>query len=271
MTVTKPIGIPSDIYSTDYLLSPALEGYDDYLAGRVSKVKSHELAVLDVRPGARVLDLGCGRGEVVAELCRRGAVVAGVDYSWDAAALSHDLNAGNALVMQADAVALPFADGSFDRVLMGDVIEHLPWSMAIDALHEVERVLAPGGKALVHTSPNTWFITFVLPVLRLVLRVLRRDEVLAKFDEYERLRPLMHPNEMNPISFRRLMRRSGVSARTWVDRDVLRSGSSGWTSELATSRLVRLVGGLAGLLPFRLVLGNDLYAEIAARRPRSSG
>jgi SAM-dependent methyltransferase len=256
--------VPSTIYDKEYFLSNACDGLSDYLAGGVSVVKGRELDVLGVKPGHRVLDLGCGRGEVAAELLRRGASPTAIDYSWDAVVLTGELVGRDALVVQADGVALPFPAGTFDRVLLGDVIEHLPWSLAIRAMAEVDRVLAPHGRALIHTSPNTWFIALVKRPLSVALRVLRRDEVLARFAEYDRLRGPMHPNELNPITLPRLMRRAGVQAKTWVDRDVLRSGASEWTENLTTSKFVRIVGAIAGTWPLRFLLGNDLYALVEA-------
>lgn len=251
----------STLYSAEYFLSSACDGLTDYLAGGVSVVKARELDLLDVRSGQRVLDLGCGRGEVLAELARRGTRPTGLDYSEDAVRLTKKANA-DAGVVRADGTSLPFPDCTFDRVLLGDVIEHLPWPLAKRALAEVVRVLVPGGRALVHTSPNTWFIATVKPVLVLVLRVLRRREVLARFAEYDRLRYAMHPNELNPRRFPRLMREAGVDASVWVDPDVLRSGASEWTEQLSTRRLVRWLGVVAGTWPLRLVLGNDMYALI---------
>jgi SAM-dependent methyltransferase len=254
--------VPSTIYDRDYLLSDRLEGFTEYDSGTISHVKQRELDLLDVQPGHRVLDLGCGRGEVAAELRRRGALPVAIDYSWAATELARDLLGAAAPVVQADATALPFASGSFDRILLGDVIEHIPWALAVTSLGEIRRVLAPGGRALIHTSPNTWFVKFVLPVLLVVLRLLRRRDVVAKFGDYNRMRGLMHPNELNPVSIRRLFREARVPARTWVDADVLRSGASTWTSGLAANPLVRLVAAVAARPPFRLVLGNDLYALV---------
>jgi ubiquinone/menaquinone biosynthesis C-methylase UbiE len=253
---------PSTLYSTDYFLSGACEGLDEYLAGSVSVVKQRELDLLDVQPGHVVLDLGCGRGESSTELARRGARPVALDYSWDAVKLTQKAFDGSSAVLQGDATALPFPARCFDRVLLGDVIEHLPWNAGLHALAEVQRVLVPGGRALIHTSPNTWFVSTVMRPLRLVLRLLRRHEVLDRFGEYDRLRGEMHPNELNPLTIRRLMREAGVDARTWVDRDVLRSGASEWTAKLATSPMIRLLGKIAGLWPFRLILGNDLYALV---------
>jgi ubiquinone/menaquinone biosynthesis C-methylase UbiE len=255
---------PSTIYSEDYFLSGACEGLDEYLAGGLSQIKQHEFSYLDVQPGERVLDLGCGRGESAAEIIRLGASPIALDYAAAAVALTHQRLDGRNVVLRADATALPFVSGAFDRVLMGDVIEHLPWEVGAAALREVQRVLVPGGIAIIHTSPNRWFIACCMRPMRLVLRVMGHDVALSRFDEYERLREAMHPNELSPLAIKRLMRAAGVSATTWVDRDVLRSGASEWTEGLSRSPIVRLVTRVAARWPFRLVMGNDLYARIVA-------
>jgi len=162
-------------------------------------------------------------------------------------------------VAQANAVALPFRDRSFDRVLLSDVVEHVPWAMAEELLREVRRILVPSGRAVVHTAPNLWFISLVKRPLVLILRLTRRESALHRFAEYDRLRYLMHPNELSPVTFRRLMRGSGMPSRVWVDGDVLRSGSSEWTARWP-AWLVRALGAVAGSWPLKLLLGNDMYA-----------
>ncbi len=264
----RTVAVPADIYDTDYFLSNACEGLPEYLSRDLSILRRRELEQLDARPGDRVLDLGCGRGESAAELRRRGCTVVAMDYSWDAVALTAKLLDGDGAVVHADGSALPFRRNSFDRILLGDVIEHLPWRLAVEALQEVERVLLPEGRAVVHTSPNSWFVHTVKPLVVLAMRVLGRREVVARFAEYDRLRGPMHPNELSPRSLPRLLRAAGVRGRTWVDDDVLRSGSSEWTEELNRSRGLRAVARLLGMRPMRWVFGNDLYAVVEGRGPR---
>ncbi len=64
----------------------------------------------------------------------------------------------HAIVMQGDATCLPFADNSFDYVIMSEVLEHIPDRAA--ALGEIARVLAPDGIFIV-TTPN-WVSSFGL-------------------------------------------------------------------------------------------------------------
>lgn len=99
-------------------------------------------------PSVRVLDLGCGRGGVVEELHERAGRFVGVDADWRSLA-EHRLASLPRAVAQAE--ALPFPAGSFDRVCCSWVLEHLPDPER--ALREVARVLAPGG-CFVFLTPN---------------------------------------------------------------------------------------------------------------------
>jgi len=109
---------------------------------------------LGVRAGDRVLDLGCGFGRHAFEAARRGAAVIALDAGPDEVAQvratfgamveAGELGADHpASALQGDALALPFADGTFDRVIASEVLEHIPDDQA--AMHELARVLKPGG------------------------------------------------------------------------------------------------------------------------------
>ncbi|HEX3947317.1 MAG TPA: class I SAM-dependent methyltransferase [Acidimicrobiales bacterium] len=109
---------------------------------------------LGVGPGDRLLDLGCGFGRHAFEAARRGAAVVALDAGDDEVAGVRDtfgamLDAGElppgapAGAVQGDALHLPFADGTFDRVIASEVLEHIPDDRA--AMAELARVLRPGG------------------------------------------------------------------------------------------------------------------------------
>ena len=109
---------------------------------------------LGLRPGDRVLDMGCGAGRHAFELYRRGTDVIALDQDADELAAVSDMFAAmrvagevpdgaEADVKQGDALQLPFADEEFDRVVAAEVLEHVPDD--VTALAELVRVLRPGG------------------------------------------------------------------------------------------------------------------------------
>jgi SAM-dependent methyltransferase len=111
-----------------------------------------------IGPGDRVLDLGCGAGRHAFEALRRGAHVLALDTDQaelrQVAAMFAAMNeagevpaGGSAGVASADATAMPFPDGSFDRVIAAEVLEHIPADQV--AINELARVLRPGGRAAI--------------------------------------------------------------------------------------------------------------------------
>jgi 2-polyprenyl-6-hydroxyphenyl methylase/3-demethylubiquinone-9 3-methyltransferase len=102
--------------------------------------------------GRTVLDVGCGSGWFSREAARRGARVTSLDI---ALRLLHETGRkAETRRVNADACAMPFADGAFDMVISSECIEH-----TLDprlALREIHRVTRPGGRLLVTVPNQAW-------------------------------------------------------------------------------------------------------------------
>jgi len=119
---------------------------------------------LGLEPGDRLLDVGAGTGRHSFEGLRRGADVVALDLSQSDlhtaeatllamvdAGESHP--AGRSRTLVADALCLPFPDGSFDAVIASEVLEHI--SDDERAIGEISRVVKRGGRVAV-SVPRWW-------------------------------------------------------------------------------------------------------------------
>lgn len=97
--------------------------------------------LLDLQPGDRVLEIGCGQGHLTKRLAARGIDITGIDANPNASVVAE-----SELVVHMRAEALEFDDGEFDSIVGVHSIEHIPDLKG--AFAEIARVLKPGGKAL---------------------------------------------------------------------------------------------------------------------------
>lgn len=105
-------------------------------------------------PGSEILNAGAGQGTLTLLLERRGFRVTSSDVT--TATLDHLRRRVAGDVVYADMTRLPFADGRFDAVVAGEVLEHIENDAL--ALREVRRVLAPGGVVAVSVPAHPdWF------------------------------------------------------------------------------------------------------------------
>jgi len=109
----------------------------------------YALKMFDTDSCKRILDLGCGDAFFEERYPER---FIGIDVDVARLGQSHKRGVSNLLFGTAE--ALPFADGSFDGVLMKDVLEHFYLEQAFRILHEVTRVLESEGVLVITTTKN---------------------------------------------------------------------------------------------------------------------
>lgn len=129
-------------YGEAYFDGPREYGYGGYrYDGRWQPVAKDIVAHFGLKPGDRVLDVGCAKGFLVKDLLALGIDAYGVDVS--RYALLHCEREAIGRLHLGSADSLPFPDGSFAAVLAINSIHNLPRERCKTALREMQR-LAPG-------------------------------------------------------------------------------------------------------------------------------
>ena len=270
--------IPSDIYSENkfYLRSVGAYDYAKFIKsyGKCIPPRFQRLLkIADIEPGIRILDIGCGRGELVTLSVQQNVFGIGVDYAFDS--MKFCLNTRDVLLNGekgelnfacSNAKMLPFKDKSFDRIFIIDVVEHLYNWEAIKMLKEVKRVLTSSGFAIIHTLPNRWAIEYGYPAaLRVFGRLKRtpRDEI-----EHE-----SHVNEQDILHLADLIEKANLHHKIWLES--LSIEQAVWRKDLndpddyrqglysiLRSRPLVVLYRLINLLPLKLFFYNDVFAII---------
>ena len=118
--------------------------YDSARYARVNRWDRSHLdrvnRLISMRPGDRVLEVGCGQGHLTRALADQGLDIIGIDANPRAPEI-----AGSKLVRHMEAQNLEFDDGTFDAIVSVHAIEHIP--PLEEAFAEMVRVLKPGGEA----------------------------------------------------------------------------------------------------------------------------
>lgn len=225
MDKQKPVS--PELYTEEYFRS-ACEGYDEFNDSegkQLSRRLAQSFALAEILPGMAILDVGCGRGEILRHCAALGADAYGIDYAPVAVQMTQRIldnapvDGGRVAVAQSDAKKLPFPSGTFDRVLMFDVVEHLhPWELH-EAMREVHRVLKPDGRFIVHTAPNVWYDRYAYPVVRRVRTLMGQGEAYPR-DPRQFLVDVnahVHVNEQSWWSLAQALRRAGFAGKVWLD------------------------------------------------------
>ena len=269
--------VPAEVYDEETVLGFVGDGgYHDFIASRGERLPPRMVRALELmhlEPGMRVLDMGCGRGEILLHAARCGTEVVGIDYSADCLRLSRqtleiasDRERARVTLRQADATELPFRGQVFDRVLMLDIVEHLyDWQIG-HALGEAYRVLRPEGYVVLHTLPNRWALEYGYPLFRLFLDLRRRLPGTPRSD----VERSVHINEQDLLGLKRSLATAGFTVKVWLENLTLEQAT--WQNgrrfgdvrreayPILRHPAVRAVVSLLMHTPLRFIIANDIYA-----------
>jgi len=217
------------VYTKKYYLTDCT-GYNEYKKSLGEEFEPRFKEIIKyfaIKPNTRVLDVGCGRGEMVLFAAKMRAEGFGIDYSKNAIALANSLKKGKPFVLQQkmhflamDAKCIKFADSYFDTVILTDVIEHLYSEELEIVFKEIKRVLKNEGQLIIHTAPNRLFNDYgyryySYPISTLIVSIwnIFNKNKYPNIEKSGKLRTdshsIMHVNEPTYFSLQRLIKQYG--------------------------------------------------------------
>jgi cyclopropane fatty-acyl-phospholipid synthase-like methyltransferase len=231
--------VSSKTYSKNYFLCEC-EGYDYWersLGNELNPRLEYAWRLGRVKKGEKVLDFGCGRGELLVQAAKAKANAVGVDYSEEAISLSRKAIYENKLRKNANAIwiqgeRLPFPDNTFDVVFFLDVAEHLYQQELQTALSELARVMKRSGKLIIHTAPNKdWldvgyryysrFANFWAS--KLIWEPIYKTKLKYESDPRTKWDKKVHVNEQTVRSLLNRLKEAGFTKkRVWLDSEFRR-------------------------------------------------
>lgn len=245
---------------------------DEFIRSKGSHLRpriQYALKLADLRKGMHVLDIGCGRGEIVLYCARNDIEAVGVDYSKDVISIAERAKARHTEEQQRRMTFIcddvkNIKDVYFDRIFMLDLVEHLhDWEL--DQLFRVcLRLLKPAGEIIIHTLPNAWLYDITYKrIIRFFLRKLPEDPRGEK-------EKAIHINEMNIHHLNTLLRTNDFNGRIWIEDLMTRQARwhhkgevkgrqekiYRWMRNPLIGRLYRMVC----MTPLRLLIANDIFA-----------
>lgn len=163
----------------------------------------------------RILDVGCGRGELTYYIARQGAFSVGVDYSADSIRIANNTYGEgdkHLQFVQADIVKAENL-GQFDKIIMADVVEHIEQDFLEQIFMKLSDSLSEEGRLIVHTAPNRDYYEEYYPKIR--EEAIQKSFYLPQNPRsyYEQL---MHINEQTPSKLMQALSLFFPAVKIWT-------------------------------------------------------
>jgi 2-polyprenyl-3-methyl-5-hydroxy-6-metoxy-1,4-benzoquinol methylase len=174
--------------------------------------------IASLKPSGRVLDLGCGRGELAYYFAQQGFAVTAIDYSPTAIALAQQCFADQPEWQTgvtwhcADVNSVELPRQHYDLVIATDLIEHLTPAEVVRLYDRIGTWLKPDGLMVLHTFPNRWYYQYDYARKRRLAKQLGAylPQQPRSLDEQR-----LHINEQSPRILKQQLQRAFPHSLMW--------------------------------------------------------
>ncbi len=258
-----PKPVSSRYYTKKYFLNWG--AYPTFLKSKGRKLfLIHEriIAISRIKPGMKILDLGCGRGELLVKVAKLGAEATGIDFSKASICLAKKslLMLSKKLrpkikLMRGDVKELGQPNNYYDRIFLIDLIEHLrPWEVDI-LLNDIRKYLKTDGQIIIHTWPNRLVVDYGYPINNLWQLLRNKPKIKHKREKYDLI---MHINEQTQTSLKGSLKKHKYLSHVWLEKD-------GFYEDLeyigeTMGGIRRLIVKILARWPFKSIFFSNIYA-----------
>ncbi len=176
---------PEKFYTKDYFLKDC-GGWETFLkSGGKKLVKRFQVALkmVKIKKGMKVLDIGCGRGEVTHYCHQQGAEVVGLDFSQAAIKIAKKTYPQILFIHQDIFRYQP--ETKFSLIIMLDFIEHIPKSQFKNLLRKCHYWLKKDGQILIHTNEKKQEEAPGVPFHPTHINLLTSQELKSILNDYD--------------------------------------------------------------------------------------
>jgi 2-polyprenyl-3-methyl-5-hydroxy-6-metoxy-1,4-benzoquinol methylase len=272
------------IYTKEYYLTDCT-GHEEFKKYFGEKFEPRFIEILqDVKidKDMRVLDIGCGRGELVYYSAKIGAEAYGIDYSINAIKLANVLKDKKINTIRQrmhfsvmDAKKIKFTNSFFDVVFLTDVVEHLyPEELEL-VFREIKRVLKPRGQVVIHTAPNKIFNDytykyFCYPVAEIIVKLwnLLTNKRYPNIAEPKNLRvhshSEMHINEPTFFSLKKLFNKFNFTGSIKSTNITVRKENISFKDDLFN--FLVFLDPVSRYFPINIIFGSDFFSVLRNKK-----
>ena len=264
-------GVDPEVYDKKYFESS--DGAHYFAKEKTAPKFIYAINISGLTDGDSVLDIGCGRGDLMIALAHEGANVTGIDYSKDALEIAKKAIDKQPTELKekirtkhSNAACLDFPDTTFDFIFMTDLVEHLYPKELKKCFEECRRILKTDGKLIIHTAPNRWYGDFGYPYweqpLNKFINRLFRQNLLTRPIRTE-IDIKVHVNEQTFYSLKKCFKQTGFNSKVWMGSEYVvpaKKTSLGMQLLEISRQIVCHAYPLSLFNPFNLLFCNDIWA-----------